>query len=271
MFEKIISGGRTGADRAALDFAIKQKIPHGGWGPKGRLADDGNLPKKYKLTESPSTSYRRRAVQNVIGSDGTLIVSHGRLTGGAAYTKTVAKKYNLPILHIDLNKNQVLRSAIEILTWLNDNNIKVLNVGGPSASKDSKIYKGVKDVLKNLLILESKRNRILGSLPLSKTPIYKNTKKPQTVDEAIDRLLSEMNLKDLVTVARMAEGDLVPLHFTVGMWVRKNFMYPQNEKLLKSCREISKDMHLNSAQIHIVIIRELWKKLQATHKLKVVK
>jgi len=72
MLKKIISGGQTGADRAALDFAIKHKIPHGGWVPKGRLAEDGQLPKKYKLTEMPTTDYQKRTEQNVIGSDGTV-------------------------------------------------------------------------------------------------------------------------------------------------------------------------------------------------------
>ena len=91
MLEKIVSGGQTGADRAALDFAIKQKIPHGGWVPKGGLAEDGPLPKKYKLTEMPTDSYQERTEQNVIDSDGTVIISHGKLTGGSAYTQKMAK------------------------------------------------------------------------------------------------------------------------------------------------------------------------------------
>jgi hypothetical protein len=271
MIEKIISGGRTGADRAALDFAIKQKIPHGGWGPKGRLAEDGNLPRKYKLAESPTTSYQRRAEQNVIGSDGTLIVSHGRLTGGAAYTKTMAKKHNRPVLHVDFNKHAVLQASLEIQTWLDDNNIKVLNVTGPRASKNSMIYKGVQDVLENLLIFESKRDRIFGSFQFSKVPAIKKIKWPETVDEAVDRLRSEMKLKVLVTLAKVAEDDLVNLHFTVGMWIQNNFMYPRNEKLLESCRKVSGDRYLRFTQMHMVIIRELWKKLQKTHRLQVVR
>ena len=87
----------------------------------------------------------------------------------------------------------------------------------------------------------------------------------------MDRLMSEMNLKDLNKVARMSEDDLVDLHFTVGMWIRNNFVYPRNDKLLQSCREVSRDKYLHFAQMHMVIIRELWKRLQKTHKLKVVK
>ena len=82
--------------------------------------------------------------------------------------------------------------------------------------------------------------------------------------------MSEMNLKDLNKVARMSEDDLIDLHFTVGMWIRDNFVYPRNDNLLQSCREVSRDKYLHFAQMHMVIIRELWKKLQKTHKLKVV-
>ncbi len=80
-----------------------------------------------------------------------------------------------------------------------------------------------------------------------------------------------MGLKDLNTVANMTEGDLINLHFTVGMWIRKNFVYPRNNKLLQSCREVSEDKYLHWAQMHMVIIKELWKRLQETHKLRVVR
>jgi hypothetical protein len=78
MINKIISGGQTGADRAALDFALKFNIPHGGWIPKGRIAEDGPLPAKYQLQEMPTSSYPKRTEQNVIDSDGTLIFSRGK-------------------------------------------------------------------------------------------------------------------------------------------------------------------------------------------------
>ena len=77
MIKMIISGGQTGADRAALDVAIEHNFPHGGWIPKGRLTEDGPLPEKYLLKEMPTDSYPRRTEQNVIDSDGTLIISRG--------------------------------------------------------------------------------------------------------------------------------------------------------------------------------------------------
>jgi hypothetical protein len=83
--------------------------------------------------------------------------------------------------------------------------------------------------------------------------------------------MSEMNLKDLTKLAAMQADDLINLHSTVGIWIRKNFVYPRNDKLLQSCREVSRDKYLHYGQIHKVLIRQLWIKLQGTHRLKVVK
>jgi predicted Rossmann-fold nucleotide-binding protein len=69
MLTKIISGGQTGADQAALDAAIELGIPHGGWIPKGRLTEAGPLPEKYNLTEMPTKDYLKRTKQNVADSD----------------------------------------------------------------------------------------------------------------------------------------------------------------------------------------------------------
>ena len=145
--EKIISGGQTGADRAALDFAIKNNIPHGGWIPKGRLTEEGPLPSHYQLWETKSRSYVKRTEQNVIDSDGTLILSHGILTGGSAFTRRFAKEHQRPWLHIDLNNALMTESAEQIKRWIEENKIKTLNVAGPRASKDSRIYRKTLELL----------------------------------------------------------------------------------------------------------------------------
>lgn len=93
MVKKIISGGQTGADRAALDVAINLRIPHGGWIPKGRKTENGILSDKYQLKEMSSSSYQERTEKNVLDSDGTLIISRRKLTGGSALTKKLAVKH----------------------------------------------------------------------------------------------------------------------------------------------------------------------------------
>ena len=151
MVKKIISGGQTGADQAALDVAIKFGISHGGWIPRGRLTENGSLDDKYHLKEMETTNYNTRTEQNVIDSDGTLIISHGKLTGGSEYTRDMAIRHGRPWLHLDLNKTKSSQAAKQIKHWLAEHEIQVLNVAGPRASKDPAIYTSTKDVLESAL------------------------------------------------------------------------------------------------------------------------
>src|SRR5229473_2876346 len=99
--KKIVSGGQTGADRAALDFAIAHQIPHGGWCPKGRKCEDGTLADRYELKETPSNDYPQRTEWNVRDSDGTVIFSIAPvLTGGSKQTVNLAMKHQKPLFHI---------------------------------------------------------------------------------------------------------------------------------------------------------------------------
>jgi hypothetical protein len=148
MIKKIISGGQTGADQAGLDAAIELGIPHGGWIPKGRKTEEGPLPAKYKLKEMGTTSYPKRTEQNILDSDGTVIFTFGKLTGGSALTRKLAKTHGFPCLHVDLNKVTVGEGADLVRTWLENHNIKVLNVAGSRASKAPTIYNITKQILK---------------------------------------------------------------------------------------------------------------------------
>ncbi len=140
MISKIVSGGQTGADRAALDFAIQHDIPHGGWIPKGRKTEDGPLPDRYQLCEMETVSYPERTEQNVIDSDGALIVSHGALTGGSAQTLQFAKKHHRPCLHIDFNELPMQDHIEQVRKWIAEKRIVTLNIAGPRASKDPLIH-----------------------------------------------------------------------------------------------------------------------------------
>ncbi len=147
MIKKIVTGGQTGADAAALDAAIELNIPHGGWIPKGRKTETGPLCNKYQLQEMPTGSYKKRTEQNVIDSDGTVIFSHGRLSDGSLKTYNYAKKHNKPCLHLDMTRFSVDEAVKEILHWIEENSLQVLNVAGPRESKDPEIYNVVKEVL----------------------------------------------------------------------------------------------------------------------------
>jgi hypothetical protein len=154
LIKKIVSGGQTGADRAALDVAIEMGIAHGGWINKGRQTEDGTLPQKYCLKEIDSIDYYQRTELNVADSDGTVIISHGGLKGGSARTLILAEQHNKPCLHIDLDELGVYKAVEKINSWIKDREIEILNVAGPRASEDAGIYEAVRNVIKSVLSLK---------------------------------------------------------------------------------------------------------------------
>jgi Circularly permutated YpsA SLOG family len=136
MLQKIISGGQTGADRAALDFAIARGSPHGGWCPRGRLAEDGTIPARYQLVETPSPDYAERTEWNVRDSDGTVIFSIAAvLTGGSKQTADLARQQRKPCLHLARERDGAIAGR-KLVEFLEEHAIKVLNVAGPRQSQE---------------------------------------------------------------------------------------------------------------------------------------
>jgi len=96
MLNKIISGGQTGVDRAALDVGLALGLAVGGWCPKGRRAEDGGIPDRYPLMETPERNYQSRTRRNIEDSDGTLLLNQGKLDGGTALTVAHARQIGKP-------------------------------------------------------------------------------------------------------------------------------------------------------------------------------
>lgn len=147
---KIVSGGQTGADRAALDVALALGLPLGGWCPAGRQAEDGPLPEHYPLTETASPIHAVRTRANVRDADGTLIFNLGNLDGGTLLTVDCAKKLRKPHLLVQLDAPEHPDLAA-VAVWLRDNRIHVLNVAGPRESKRPGIYAATRGFLVELL------------------------------------------------------------------------------------------------------------------------
>jgi Circularly permutated YpsA SLOG family len=145
--EQIISGGQTGADRAALDWAINSQIKHGGWCPKGRLSEDGYIPLKYQLLETQSFDYAIRTESNIRDSDATAIFSHDEhIINGTALTKTLATKLCKPWLHVCAIMGIKL-AAHHLELFILQNDVKILNVAGSRASEEPEVYNFVIEVL----------------------------------------------------------------------------------------------------------------------------
>lgn len=149
---QIVSGGQTGADRAALDVAIAIGYDYGGWIPKGRLAEDGKIPITYSsLKECDSESLEVRTELNVRDSDATLILSNGQLKGGSAFTRKIAVSSGKPFKHLDLNEHSVEEAVSNIKEWIGTISGSVLNIAGPRHSEGHQINSQVKVVLFKVL------------------------------------------------------------------------------------------------------------------------
>ncbi len=144
---KIISGGQTGVDRAALDAAIAVGLPYGGFIPKGRMAEDGPISEKYRdLTETDRSEYIYRTEKNVIHSDATLILGYVPMSGGTEATNKFCHLHKKTHIFIDLDdtdKNNIQK----ILVWLKKTQPKILNIAGPRESNYPGIYKKVRALL----------------------------------------------------------------------------------------------------------------------------
>ena len=147
---KIVSGGQTGVDRAALDAALELGIEAGGWCPEGRLAEDGAIAEKYPVKEIPKSGYMQRTNRNVIDSDGTVIIFFGNPSGGTQLTLDFCVKKSRPHLLIDAQSISVEQASVKIQRFIDKNNISILNVAGPRASEKAEAYRFAKLVILNV-------------------------------------------------------------------------------------------------------------------------
>jgi hypothetical protein len=145
---KIVSGGQTGVDRAALDVAGELGLPTGGWCPRGRRAEDGPIDPRYQLQETPSADYAQRTAWNVRDSDGTLILVRGEPMGGTALTIELADKDGKPRLVVDLSGSV---DVAAICSWIREHDIRTLNVAGPRESQSPGIHAEAARLLRQLL------------------------------------------------------------------------------------------------------------------------
>lgn len=273
MIVKIISGGQSGVDRAALDVAIRLAIPHGGWVPKGRLAEDGPLGDQYILRETATAVYTERTEKNVVDSDGTLIISRGELTGGSDYTRAMALQHGRPCLHVDLEQTAAFRSALTITEWISKNDIRVLNVAGPRASKDPNIYRDAAMLLESVfyLNLSSMTPAKISEID-QKPPQRPSAEELPRVRDVVERLLADLPLKDKVRVANMAEVELPALGRSLGEYIINRFgLATGNAALIRSCRWVARRPINDESQAAAVIIRSLWKQLRRSYMLRLVK
>ncbi len=148
--KNIVSGGHPGAERAALDAAIKLGIPHSGWAYKGRKTDDGILPEKYKVKETFDKNFSNRIEKNVLDAAGVVIFTHGKPTISLKVVEELASKYKRPCLHIDLSESHLNIAAATIRAWLIKNEIETVYVTGQKPVKGFDIYSEVVRIIEGI-------------------------------------------------------------------------------------------------------------------------
>lgn len=272
MLKKIISGGQTGADKAALDVAIKFNIEHGGWIPKGRKTEKGPLPLKYRLNEMDTADYRARTEQNIVDSHGTVIISRGELTGGSKLTQSFAEFIGRPNCYIDLLNTEEFEASIILKSFILENEIQTLNVAGPRLSHHPGIYMDVKTILETmlyLLFLDTHQDECLKEhIPAG--PVKENF--PQTLKEAIDSLCDDLPLKTKIFIARLESHNIHSLYFTLLEYVRQRVGFDRgNPPFLKECSIKMKDDKCTIEDAVMEILKQFKQHLEKDHLLRRVK
>ena len=149
---KIVSGGQTGVDRAALDWALASGVPCGGWCPLGRGAEDGPIDARYPLRETPGADPAQRTEWNIRDSDGTLIVTLARrMSGGTLLTAGLARRLARPLLHLAKADSPAAEQAESLRQFIGQHEIRVLNVAGPRESGEPGVGEFVAGLLEAAL------------------------------------------------------------------------------------------------------------------------
>ncbi|MCK5096886.1 MAG: putative molybdenum carrier protein [Desulfobacteraceae bacterium] len=284
MLRKIISGGQTGADQAALDSAIKFNIEHGGWVPKGRKTEQGVLLAKYKMDEMKTADYPARTQQNIMDSDATLIIASGNLTGGTLLTKNLAKKMNKPYCHIDYISMDDFEAAMLVHSFIVDNNVEILNVAGPRISSDAAIYEGARTILEALIYMAE----LASGDGIEKIEFISFNKEeeiiPDNMDDLVKLLSSKLTLKTKTKIATLHESKISSLYFELSDYIMDKYIFkPGNTILFKQyVKEKSKELcntsvffepesMIKAGDFTMEIVKTLKKFLEQDHVLRIVK
>mgnify|MGYP001545780229 FL=1 len=263
---KIISGGQSGVERAALDLAIQLGIAHGGWVAPGRLVDDGRLPEHYRLKEMAFADGLVSAHPNIEMADGVLLIARGSLTGAAAAVHARARARQRPCLALDLDRYTRFQSSLLINSWLKSRRVEILFITGPREKDQPTIYRDTMECFRaawwTLMMVEPGE-----TLSASGTV----GAWPRSLDEAVERLQRELPLKDKVTIANMRADEITGLMPTLGRYIQKHFgIWEGNPDLTQSCSMAADRRHLADEDIAALIIDHLVRELRRTHTLRLI-
>ena len=274
MIKKIISGGLTVSDQAALDAAISFDVPYGGYIPWGRMTEIGTLPSKYKLKEVNTDNHFDCIERNVKESKGTLIISAAELNDDSKYARKITMKHTHQLFVVDLELTPSFETVTLVNDWIQKYNIDELYIMGPFTYEYLNIDRHMTIIVEGALLLDlvdapqgSKAADYYKDMYLQKLPTL-----PKTVDEAVEQIITDMSLEERVRMASFDKEGLRVINYSLSIFIRNQlFMKDINKELFESCRTVSGDKNLNEGTAALVIIERLWEKLRKTYRLRIVK
>jgi len=269
MIRKIVSNGRIGVARGALDAALALDIPHGGWGLPATVRVDEPLPEKYNLREMKTKSNTRCIERNVLETDGTLILTFAdEMPEEALAARKSADKHHLPWILINLEKTGTFQAAQDIHEWLKEKEIHVIHVVGATEGtmkkRADKTTSSLLEAVYYLGLIES--NMTATSRPITDDGMQP----PASIDDIVTLLLTEMSLKDRVIVANMKEDQLELLWPTLGRHIQIRLEHWRQSAQSVSALEKIEEEAAGTNDISTLIIKKVWEKLRITHRLRIV-
>jgi len=264
MITKVISGGQSGADQGARNAAKKLGIRCGGWIPEDRPPQAESLPYSYTPCEMFSNRDLTAIEKNILESDGTLILTHGKLSGGCLVTQKLCKRHKKPCLHKDLTEKWYSDLCSEIHSWVLEKDIEILNVAGPRSDKDPLIYESTLYVVEAVLLLslvEADAGAKLSDFGSDELLAHFMT--PKSVDQAIDQMLYDLDTYQRDSLSQLGEEQLPMLNMNLGLYVRSHFqLLAKDSDLLDDCRRITGNPDMTADEASDMLVRRLWELLR---------
>ena len=272
MIEKIISSGHTGPERAALDAALKYGVPHAGWTHYIRSDEREKLLDTYNLKVIPALDPRAAIRQNVSHASGTLILAPGKLKGDSDYARHLTLKRGRQLLGIDLRQYSHIEAASLIAGWVEMHRVSRVYITGSDNQAFGDAYLPARKIFDAAVTLSLAKPALAPSSKVHEENGPQGSQSwPVTVPQAVDRLIADLFLKDKTRISAMEPFELDELHPTLGTYIKETFgLLSGNQKLVTDCMQIAHLDAMLADEAAAVIIKELWKKLQITHKLRII-
>ena len=274
MFRKIVSGGDKGVELAAMDLALRLGIDCGGWTPKKNSPGQDQFNRKYHLRPTPGVGYQHAVEMNMADADGMLLITRGEKNQKAQHAVRMALKLHKQLLHVDLKQYSEFEAASLVSSWMQIQSLNALYITGATDEQDKSIYFHTQKILETAFYLDFVKSGLHPDTHRTRPAIPQQTTKayPRTLQEAVDRLKSELPLKDRTLMANMQASDLGHLRDSLGEYIKQTYgLYGANDALMQSCAEAGRLHKPLPDEICQVILRHLWQDLQKTHKLRVIK